>query len=484
MIASSLPRRLMCTSLLCLSTIAASVAPGAAPRLQVDVSQRFLVREDGQPFFYLGDTAWELLHRLNLEEARHYLDDRAAKGFTVIQAVALAELRGLTIPNANGHLPLIDLDPARPAVHPGPNNDYWDHVDAIIDEANRRGLVVGLLPTWGDKWNLKWGEGPVVFTPQNAGVFGEWIGRRYRDKDIIWIVGGDRNPENEEHLEINHAMARGIRRGDGGARLITFHPQGGQGSSEWFHEADWLDFNMRQNGHVTGFHSFAGTGRDYALTPAKPVLDGEPLYEDHPIHFNARENGHSGAADVRRPLYWNLFQGAFGHTYGHHSVWQMWAPGRPPINAPLMPWQEALHAPGAGQMQYGRYLLESRPMLSRIPDDTLIVPEEPATSVPGAGRYRFVATRDREGSYAMIYAPIGRPFRVRTDALIGPTLTGWWYNPRNGTSIRLGNLPKEPVMTFLSPNPGEDVDWVLVLDDAEKGYAPPGRAAGNGRDER
>jgi hypothetical protein len=58
------------------------------------------VTADGRPFFWLGDTAWELFHRLNREEATRYLEDRASKGFTVIQAVALAELDGLNTPNA------------------------------------------------------------------------------------------------------------------------------------------------------------------------------------------------------------------------------------------------------------------------------------------------------------------------------------------------------------------------------------------------
>ena len=38
--------------------------------LKVSDNRRFLVHEDGSPFFYLGDTAWELFHRLTLDEAR------------------------------------------------------------------------------------------------------------------------------------------------------------------------------------------------------------------------------------------------------------------------------------------------------------------------------------------------------------------------------------------------------------------------------
>ena len=52
-------------------------------------------------------------------------------------------------------------------------------------------------------------------------------------------------------------MARGLRRGDAGEHLITFHPTGGSGSAEWFHEEDWLDFNMRQNGHGAEFERYA-----------------------------------------------------------------------------------------------------------------------------------------------------------------------------------------------------------------------------------
>ena len=77
--------------------------------LKVSEDGRFLVYEDGRPFFYLGDTAWELFHRLNREEADEYLENRAAKGFTVIQAVVLAELDGLRDPNPYGHVPLVDL---------------------------------------------------------------------------------------------------------------------------------------------------------------------------------------------------------------------------------------------------------------------------------------------------------------------------------------------------------------------------------------
>jgi hypothetical protein len=445
------------------------------PRLKVSENHRFLVKEDGTPFFYLGDTAWEIFHRLTREEADHYLQDRASKGFTVIQAVAIAELDGHTVPNAYGHLPLTDLDPARPDVKEGRENDYWDHVDYIVDRANSLGLTIGFLPTWGRYWHDPVHDGKPLFTPANAEVYGEWLGRRYRDRGVIWILGGDRKVENDEQRAVITAMAHGLRRGNGGSHLMTFHPNGGGGSSQWFHDADWLDFNMRQNGHQAEFTGrYDHTRADYDRTPVKPVLDGEPIYEDHPVSFNAKSLGHSLAADVRRAAYWDLFEGACGHTYGHHSVWQMWHPGRDPINNPLLPWEQALDQPGARQMQYARRLLESRPFLTRVPDDELIVTDRVSTAVPGAGRYRFVGTRDSKGSYAMVYVPVGRRFSVRMGRVNGPKVVAWWFNPRDGHATRIGEFSNEGTREFLSPDPGEEMDWVLVLDEAARHFGAPG----------
>ena len=145
-----------------------------------------------------------------------------------------------------------------------------------------------------------------------------------------------------------------------------------------------------------------------------------------------------------------------------------------------MSWAEALDQPGAAQMQHGRRLIESRPILTRIPDDSLIATHKPdaaeiPTAVPGAGKKRFVATRDAEGSYAMIYAPMGRSFSVRMGVVTGATVRAWWFNPRNGEAALLGEFSNAGTRTFTPPDPGELLDWVLVLDDASQGYPPPGQ---------
>ena len=457
----------------------ANAAPALArqtPGLKVSDNKRFLVTADGRPFFWLGDTAWELFHRPTREDVSRYLRKRAEQRFTVIQAVALAEFDGLNEPNAYGHRPLVNNDPTTPDVKDGADNDYWDHVDFVIKQAGSLGLYVAFLPTWGDKWKVDRGVGPEIFTAQNAEAYGAWLGKRYKDTpNIIWVLGGDRAIATATHLEIVRAMARGLRAGDGGAHLMTFHPPGGNSSSTWFHDDEWLDFNMRQNGHAVEFTGrYDQTRVDYDRTPTKPVLDGEPVYEDHPVSFDARRLGHSISSDVRRPLYWDLFTGGFGHTYGHHSVWQMWTPARTPVNNPLLPWHDAIDQPGAAQMQHGRALIESRPFLTRIPDPDIIVTDRVATSVPGAGRYQFTSTRDASGSYAMVYAPVGRPFSVRMSAITGARVKAWWFNPRTGAATAIGSFANTGQREFTPPDRGEMLDWILVLDDESKKYPPPG----------
>ncbi len=452
---------------------------GAAERggpLRVSADGHFLQYADGRPFFWLGDTAWELFHRLDRDEADLYIADRAAKGYTVIQAVALAEMDGLGTPNAYGHLPLVDRDPLRPATRDGEANDYWDHVDYIVGKIGEAGMYVGLLPTWGSNWS----DGNPIFDERNAEKYGRFIAERYRDCNVIWILGGDRNPDDARKQAVVRAMARGIRSVDRD-NLITFHPAGWRGSAEWFHDEGWLSFNARQNGHTPRYQSYHNTLADYRRTPAKPVVDIEPLYEDHPLEFRPDDEGHSTAADVRRALYWDVLDGACGVTYGHHSVWQMYDPdkGREPVNRPLMPWREALDRPAAVQAGYLRRLVESRPYFTRIPAPDFIVPAEVASAVPGGnGRYRMTATMDAEGSYAMVYVPCGRAFSVRADMLKAKKIVAWWFCPRTGRAKRAGVFDNDGrPLTFVPPAVGEADDAVLVLDDAARRYPVPGGKA-------
>lgn len=423
----------------------------------------------------MGDTAWELFHRLNKEEIRYYLQNRKAKGFTVIKAVLLSECDGLTVPTPEGFLPLDALDPTRP------NKEYFEKVDFVVDAAANLGLYLAILPTWGAHTVKENGyfENHPIFDTLNARIYGEYLGKRYADKwNLVWVLGGDR-PGNQAY-PIWQAMAEGLRKGDKGKHLITYHPRGYQTSSQWFHTADWLDFNMVQSGHgTTEIPNWELIQADYKLQPVKPVLDGEPNYEGLGIGFHAEFNGVFSDYEVRRAAYWSLFSGAFGHTYGNNAIWQMYKPtNHKPALSPRTTWNLALEDPGGKQMRYVKNLMLSRPYLTRIPDQTVLI-TDPETAI-----IRYKATRDgtlgkKDATYIMAYWPVLRPTPLQTSYIAAEELHIWWYDPRLGLAYDLGTRKNTGVLDLgwnggLSPEMGGP-DWILVVDDASKNYPAPGQ---------
>ena len=440
--------------------------------LQVSQNGHYLQYGDGRPFFWLGDTAWELFHRLRLEEIVQYLDNRESKGFNVVQAVIITELDGVKSANRYGDLPIIDGDPDRP------NEDYFKLVDTVVALAAKRGMVMALLPAWGDKFTLKYGgTGPVIFNPDNAYRYGKYLGQRYdRFNNIVWVLGGDRPPQDdtEDWKPVYSALAKGIDDGAGKPSLKTFHPGGYVWeSSVYLHGQPWLDFNMNQSGHAVKDQPVWKTiTRNWGLKPTKPTLDGEPNYEDHPVNPWPTwdpKRGYFRDHDVRKQLYRSVFAGGFGVAYGHHAIWQFYSPLVEKLNYPDRYWTEALDRPGAFQAGYLKRLILSRPPLDRFPDQSLIVNGQGNTDAE-----HIVAFRDADGSYAMIYLPVGKAVEINMEWIKGKKINAWWFNPRTGKSGRKSTFRVDRAYRFVPPTLGGKNDWVLVIDDAAKRYPRPG----------
>jgi hypothetical protein len=443
----------------CLLAAALIVAAGAAGadtpnrsvkdvRLKVSPNGRYLVDGEGKPFFYLGDTCWLLFQRPNREELDEYLKDRVAKGFTVIQAYVLRGL-GKQHPDGNSSLldatPLIDRDPTRP------NEDFFKNVDYVVNRANELGLVMGLVTA--KSWHVN-RHPEKVFDEKNAHAFGKFLGERYRKNAVIWFPGGDSPPGEDRGIWV--AMAKGLREGCGGTQLISYHGQGSTSSSMWFHEADWLDLDSIQSGHNFRSDSYAFVSKDYALKPAKPTLDMEPAYENHPTGENQpRVDAHK----VRTQAYSAMLAGAAGHAYGSLDLFWFYkdADGPLPKNG-FEHWRKAIAYPGARQMGLMRRLFEERPWHELVPDQSVLATE------PGDGPFRLVAARAGDGRFALAYTPRGKPLGIRMDKLRGAQVKAQWYDPREGTWRSIAEYPNQGTREFEPPSRGEKDDWVLVLD--------------------
>lgn len=451
-------------------TCALALPAAAAEPLRVK-DGRWLERADGTPFFWLGDTAWMLLQRLDAEQTERYLSDRASKGFTVIQAVALWPDGKGDLANAAGEPPLLDRETLEP------NEAYFRHVDAVVARANALGLVFGMLPTWGSYWRQVGQEEPPLLNAANARAYGRFLGRRYRAADLVWILGGDQDVRSDGERAVVDALAAGLREGDDGAHLITFHPRGPGQSSLALHDAPWLDLHMIQSSHAARDHD---TGlfveHDYALSPPRPVVDGEPRYERIPVGFYFQDHDRHvrfDDDDVRQAAWWSVMAGACGHTYGHNSVWQMYEPGLAPAIQADTPWWESLDHPGAFQMGHLRRLFESRPFTLLRPAPEIVV------DGPRGRGARVRALLAGDGSFAFAYSPRGEPFTIDRGALRYERLREIWYDPRYGVASLIHTTDTTSLQTYTPPTSGRGNDWVLVLESEEAGFPLPGLAGPN-----
>lgn len=467
--------------------------PRPLPRVVVHPQGHYLSGDDGSPFFWLGDTAWQLIQYATRDECSYYLHTRARQGFTVIQTVVLAEFGGVKQSTAEGLLPFDGEDPSRP------NDRFFDRVVEVVDEAERLGLYVALLPAWGDKLTAPWGAGPRLFRNDNlpvAKAYARYLANKLRSHtNVLWILGGDRPPRitdektgfiakagiaagfppDQDWTPIWTAMAQGLQEGCDAPPTIAYHPQGGPESSSFFlHQQPWLSINGMQSGHGGG-HDVAVwdmIARDYSLHPVKPTLDLEPNYEDHPYNpwpVWDPATGYFRDHDVRKQLYRSVFAGGCGVTYGHHAVWQFAEKGRETINHADRDWKDAMCRPAARQVGFLRALIESRPFFSRIPDQSLIAGES------HEGPSHMQATRDRDATYAFVYFPQHDQRAALNLEIFGAKdLRAWWFDPRLGIATKIPTPPK-PKQEFVSPPFGPD--WVLVVEDTRAGYAPPGLGA-------
>jgi hypothetical protein len=418
-------------------------------KLNVSENRRFLQNEDGTPFFYLADTGWELFHRLTLEEIEFYLDARKAQGFNVVQVVLISEMDGLRTPNVYGQLPLIEMNPEQP------NPEYFDFVEQVLKLAEKREMYMALVPTWGDKIDRVFGIGPEIFHESNAFSYGKWLGNRFRNNpNIIWMNGGDRSGGGS-NFAIWDALGKGIKSEDLN-HVMTFHPLGDASSSMWFHDSEWLDFNICQSGHsMRNYPNYMMISYDYLRQPVKPCLDSEPRYEEHAVNWKPELNGVFNDYDVRQAAYWAVFAGACGHTYGTHPVWQMYDTGREPIGFVRYTWREALKLPGALQLIHLKNLMLSRSYFDRIPDQSIL-------NAPKVGEEHIRGTRAND--YLMCYLPSGGELELNTNRIPWVHSKASWFNPRTGETETIGAFKTNECGNYTAPCSGIGNDWVLILE--------------------
>ena len=389
--------------------------------IAISPNSRYFVNQDGSPFFWLGDTLWELIRLYSIVDARLVLENRKSKGFSAIQIMITGVGDG-TKPNLFNQKSWIDNDPAKP------NENYFKHVDSIVNLGREMGLIFVLGIYHQLQVNL--------ITTEKARNYARWISERYKDfPNIIWTM----YPKAEnEFIPALQELAAGIREGDNGSHLITVHPDPAATSSSFIHNESWLDFNMIQT-CVNYELIYKMVNYDYNLTPTKPTVMAEGGYEG--VEFNKQQ----GALEIRKQAYWSHLAGGH-HSYGHNDNWV----------APQS-WRDWIDSPGSFNLKTYRDIITSCPeWWNWIPDQKIFA------AGAGSGLKLNTAARSGSGDWILAYISNKRTVSIKMDKITsGSEIDAYWINPVDGVKTLIGRFNKAGNQDFTTPDGWEDA--VLYL---------------------
>jgi len=412
--------------------------------LRVHSSKRYLVTSAGTPFLIHGDTPWSIAVQLDVGQIATYLNDRQSKGFNAILFNAIEHYFSSQTPpwrNQAGNLPFSPYSDFA-----APVTDYWQVVDFIIAEANRRGIVCIVNPaylgfTGGDQG---WTAEIMAESTSDLTNYGVWLANRYANAGVIWCLGGDYSGENHAGLLGKQwSIASGIRSANPAA-IITAHGARTQsGFSAW---SGFAGFNL--NSIYTNGVEYTFATTEYARPGPMPFFLIEGYYD-----------GESASpADCRRQAYASILSGACGHLFGNNPIWGFGEPnangGRGPSNA----LSAGLETTATQQMIHVNTLFSEHPWWNLEPkQDSSVV-----TTALGNGASRICPARSRDGSLVLVWTT-GASFSVSMTSLSPASVRARWFDPTNGTYAAVSGSPFSNSGTHGFSAPGERI---LVLDAA------------------
>ncbi|MBW0116229.1 apiosidase-like domain-containing protein, partial [Pseudonocardia abyssalis] len=508
---------------------------GCAGSGTLAVAGRSLTRE-GEPFFWLADSATELLEDLNRSEVTRYLDARAAQGFTVVRAsLEVGADQYGDAPLADGEPLVTDgADPRDDAAY-----DFWDHVEFVVSEASARGMVLALSGGPADADFLGGrlaGAGDVVLVPgdprfsvldgdscadeadrddardrayESGSPFVDGVGveeDRPRCSD-----GATGAPNGDAAGSAGDASAIGADAAGNGTDVAgDADPAALDGDAEPDGPDDVAEVGPDGPAEVDPADEGAGSG------PAAPDGDGgaDEVGGDAAGGAGADAAGTDGADVIGADVIGADMIGAdvigadvIGADAAGGAAEDVSGAGSDDGTATVGEratardvrrdaWSAVLG--GAAGATYGhnsvwQFLDEGREAVDGARDGW-----EEALDAPGAEQMRhvreLVESRPRleprddlvlgdgggsaavadDGTSVVAYTE-GGTVEVDLTALIGDAAQPWWFDPRTGEAVELEPVATDEPATFTPPD--ADEDWVLVVDDADAGRGAPGDPA-------
>jgi hypothetical protein len=390
--------------------------------VSISKNGRYFVDQLGNPFFWLGDTQWNLFRCFSFEEAKDIILNRKQLGFSFIQVMLPGIDVGIDeIAKAINGEAFPQMDPL------SPNLVYFEYVESIINFAyeNNIVLVIGI-----DHPNLK------LLNEENAYLFGKWIDARYRKYPNIVYIPTYFIPEGS-NLKVMREFARGILEVCGGSRLMSSHPDPANpvASSGMIHNDTWIAFNCIQTCASIGL-IYESVSADYKREPSKPVVMAEGAYE------GGEEYGYEVTSLlIRNQAYLSYFAGGY-FSYGHNDNWRV----RPT-------WRKALNSPGAFQMSVLRKVLTSLHWWDFTPDQMVF--GEEITKRNNAVNTYYASVRLPKDDAVLVYISNVKRFSININRLSSYGFA-FWIDPRDGRKIPAIGIPLLGTIMFDCPEEWED----------------------------
>ncbi len=417
--------------------------------IKVSDNGRYLIHNDGEPFFWLSDTAWNGVLLADEDSWQKYLQDRVSKGFTAIQFVA-TQWRAATT-DAEGNVAFTGTDKIQI------NPKFFQRMDRMIRLINENTLVSAPVMIWACT-----GKDPGQTVAEDQLILlAKYMVARYSAYQVIWFLGGDGNymgDNAEKWKRIGRAVF-----GDNYNRLVTMHPGGMNWVDDEFRHEKWFSFNGYQSGHGDDEPTLrwlceGPPAKDWKKEPHHPYINLEPNYEGH-VSYQLRKVFTD--RDVRRAVYWSLLVSpTAGVTYGAHGIWSWQLEEGVPLDhagsGVASPWYEAMKMPGSMQMKHVRNFFSLAKWWKLMPAPELLVEQ------PGAENPRKFVASARSEDCAVLYLTEGMEIKVNTKLIEGNKIARW-FDPRTGIMSEAINVIND-IEIFKAP---DNEDWVLLISKAD-----------------
>jgi hypothetical protein len=423
--------------------------------LKLSSDGKYIVDQENRPFFINGDTAWSLIAQLSQSEAEIYLSDRARKGFNLIVVNLIEHKFAANAPaNQAGQAPF-----NVPGDFSSPNEQYFAHADWIIKKAAEKNITVLLAPLYlgYQCGNEGWCSEVKKSSLASIRNYGRYLGKRYKDfGNIIWLVGGDADPQAHGVAQNLRELVAGIQEFDKN-HMFTAHNAREQSAADVWPNEPWLTINNV----YTQSEAYRVAIAQFDRPGSKPLFLIEGVYENE---HNSTPSG------LRRQAYWTILSGGVaGHIFGNCPIWHFNAPSGSGFCGGRS-WRSHLDSEGSITLSHIGRLFGSRAFYSLLPDRSHTV----LTDGFHSGANLAVAARASDGSTIIAYIPTGRTVTIDLSQVTGPTARVWWFNPRTAATVSIGTYSADGPRLFRTP---DAEDWVVVVDSAVFDIWPAGKPA-------